>query len=79
MINANDNASGKWIINPMFIQPKAKGSAYNGTAGCVDSNGNPVPCTNELGNGITNTAIADAVYCNAGTYDTANCSGPVKQ
>lgn len=51
MCNAYGNYMSKWIINPMFIQPRAQQmSAYPcSTTACLDAAGMGVPCKDESG------------------------------
>ncbi|MBK9264547.1 MAG: haloacid dehalogenase-like hydrolase [Polyangiaceae bacterium] len=50
MCNGYANHDKKWIINPMFIQPKGQYAAGYpcSTTACKDEAGASVPCTNEL-------------------------------
>lgn len=51
MCNAYGNAGGTWIVNPMFIQPRAQQMTpypCSSTA-CKDSTGASVPCRDENG------------------------------
>lgn len=54
MCNAYDNADNRWIINPMFIEPK--GEFRDGypcsTNACKSSTGQGIPCLNEKGEKI---------------------------
>jgi phosphoglycolate phosphatase-like HAD superfamily hydrolase len=54
MCNAYKNVGDKWLINPMFIAPKAKlATSYAcSTTGCVDTTGAEVPCLDEAGEPI---------------------------
>jgi hypothetical protein len=46
------NANDTWLVNPMFIQPKAKKTtAYPcSTTACKDEAGTPGPCRDDGGN-----------------------------
>jgi hypothetical protein len=68
MCNAYANLGGTWIVNPMFISPKAKldaGYACS-TAACKDEGGASVPCMNEEGASIADQE--DTVFCANGVY-----------
>ena len=62
MCNAYGNAGGTWIINPMFIQPRAQQTTPYpcSTTACKDAAGVSVPCRNETGSIIPDQA--DSVY-----------------
>ena len=62
MCNAYGNYMGKWIINPMFIEPKGMlGAGYAcSTNACKDAAGVGVPCKNEAGEVIPDQM--DTVY-----------------
>jgi phosphoserine phosphatase len=62
MCNAYANAGGKWIVNPMFIQPKAQQKTPYpcSTTGCKDAAGASVPCKDENGQVIQDQA--DTVF-----------------
>lgn len=62
MCNAYGNAGNKWIVNPMFIQPRAQQmTPYPcATTACKDPAGNGVPCFDETGRPIADQA--DRVY-----------------
>ena len=51
MCNAYHNAGGNWLINPMFIQPRAQQmTAYPcSTTACLDAAGVGTPCKDEGG------------------------------
>jgi 2-hydroxy-3-keto-5-methylthiopentenyl-1-phosphate phosphatase len=68
MCNAYNNANDAWIVNPMFIAPRAQladGYACSKDA-CKDKDGNGVPCVDELGKNIPDQV--DTVFCNNGVY-----------
>jgi haloacid dehalogenase-like hydrolase len=54
MCNAYNNYMGKWIINPMFILPRAQQMTpyLCSTTACLDSAGVAGPCKDEAGNAI---------------------------
>lgn len=54
MCNAYGNYMSKWLVNPMFIQPKGQqATPYTcSTSACVDSAGVGVPCKDEAGQNI---------------------------
>lgn len=62
MCNAYANAGGKWIVNPMFIQPRAQQTAAYpcSTTACVDAAGASVACLDE--NGALIPDQADSVF-----------------
>jgi phosphoglycolate phosphatase-like HAD superfamily hydrolase len=62
MCNAYRNHGGRWLINPMFIKPKAQLLAGYpcSTTGCVDEGGAKIPCLDEASNPIPDQA--DNVY-----------------
>jgi hypothetical protein len=51
MCNAYGNYMSKWIINPMFIQPRAQQMTpyLCSTTACLDAAGVGGPCKNEAG------------------------------
>lgn len=62
MCNAYGNAGGKWLVNPMFIQPRAQQTTPYAcsTTACKDAAGTSVPCVDE--NGATIPDQADTVF-----------------
>jgi hypothetical protein len=62
MCNAYSNYQGKWLINPMFIQPKSQLAAGYpcSTTGCVAGDGSSVACLDESGAPIADQA--DTVF-----------------
>jgi hypothetical protein len=62
MCLAYNNENSSWIVNPMFIAPKAQqASLYPcSTTACLDSSGTKVPCRDEQTNVIPDQA--DTVY-----------------
>ena len=54
MCSAYAGLGAKWLINPMFIKPKAQLAAGYpcSTTGCVDAAGAKVPCYDEDGMAI---------------------------
>ena len=62
MCYAYFNERGSWLVNPMFIEPKAMvGAGYPcSTSACTASNGASGPCRDEAGNVIPDQA--DRVY-----------------
>jgi hypothetical protein len=68
MCNAYANLGGTWLVNPMFISPKAKldtGYACS-TDACKDATGAAGPCLNEEGAIIADQQ--DTVFCASGVY-----------
>jgi hypothetical protein len=62
MCNAYHNAGGRWLVNPMFIEPRAQQTqpyACASTA-CKDAQGASVPCLDENGAPIPDQA--DAIF-----------------
>ncbi|WP_088740558.1 hypothetical protein [Haliangium sp. UPWRP_2] len=55
MCNAYGNARGRWLVNPMFVQPMTERTAPYpcSTTGCKDESGRGVPCIDEDGNPIS--------------------------
>jgi 2-hydroxy-3-keto-5-methylthiopentenyl-1-phosphate phosphatase len=73
MCNAYANAGGSWLVNPMFIAPRAElaaGYACSTTA-CKDMGGAKVPCVDE--NGMTIPDQKDTSFCTGSMYDEASC------
>ena len=62
MCNAYPNGDGNWLVNPMFIKPKAQQmTAYPcSTTGCEDKTGAKVPCLDAKGKPIPDQM--DAVF-----------------
>ncbi|WP_233261307.1 haloacid dehalogenase-like hydrolase [Vitiosangium sp. GDMCC 1.1324] len=58
MCNAYANRQGRWLVQPMFIQPRAKGASYPCTT-ALDAAGQPI--TDEEGNRFTQD-YEDRVY-----------------
>jgi haloacid dehalogenase-like hydrolase len=58
MCNAYANLQGRWLVQPMFVQPRAKGSTYPCTT-ALDAAGQPI--TDEAGNRFTQD-YEDRVY-----------------
>jgi phosphoserine phosphatase len=62
MCNAYDNHMDRWLINPMFIEPKGqfKDGYACSTSACKDASGASVACVNEAGEVIADQV--DAVF-----------------
>src|SRR6185503_3204830 len=62
MCNAYFNEDGNWLVNPMFIYPKAQQVALYpcSTTACKDAGGASVPCLDSKGDPIPDQA--DIVY-----------------
>ncbi|MFT3699975.1 MAG: haloacid dehalogenase-like hydrolase [Kofleriaceae bacterium] len=58
MCNAFYNESNSWVVNPMFIDPKATAADYTCGTGCVDEAGATVACRDLGGNPIANQVDA---------------------
>lgn len=58
MCNAYANLQGRWLVQPMFVQPRAKGSTYPCTT-ALDAAGQPI--TDEAGNRFTQD-YEDRIY-----------------
>jgi 2-hydroxy-3-keto-5-methylthiopentenyl-1-phosphate phosphatase len=73
MCNAYGNAGGSWIVNPMFIAPRAALAAGYAcsTNACKDMFGMKVPCMDEAGNVIPDQK--DTAFCADGMYNDASC------
>jgi len=54
MCNAYQNADQQWLINPMFIEPKAEYKTIYpcSTTACKDATGKEIPCLNQNGKPI---------------------------
>jgi len=68
MCNAYHDVGGNWLINPMFIAPKAEytdGYPCSVDA-CVDKSGAGVACLDERGGPIADQK--DTIFCNDGVY-----------
>lgn len=60
MCTAYGNADGKWIVNPMFIEPKPQAKPYACATGGTNATGEQVPVLGA--NGQPMGATADTVY-----------------
>jgi hypothetical protein len=67
MCHAYHDADGRWLVNPMYIEPLGKrAEAYPcSTSGCVDSAGAGVPCLDDAGAVIPDQV--DQVFAEAPT------------
>ena len=68
MCNAYADAGGRWLVNPMFIEPKDQLTAGYACSvdACRASDGAKVPCVDEAGATIPDQA--DTVFCRGGVY-----------
>jgi phosphoserine phosphatase len=62
MCNAYNNDDGRWLINPMFIQPRPQQAAPYAcaTTACKSAAGESIPCTDGMGAPIADQA--DTVF-----------------
>ena len=62
MCNAYGNAGGRWLVNPMFIEPRPQqAQAYAcASSACKSADGNSVACLDEEGKAIPDQA--DTVF-----------------
>ena len=62
MCNAYGNAGGRWLVNPMFIEPRPQQTApYTcATSACKSADGTSVACLDEEGKAIPDQA--DTVF-----------------
>jgi hypothetical protein len=68
MCNAYANTDGKWLVNPMFIEPKGQFSKGAGPNGASYYSCEAYGLSDQL----------DATYCSNSTYDSASCSAPLQ-